>query len=194
MFNPVVRWNIDANTWVRVSDQYQQNSFNQDQFFIPYYNNSSRFGSVAASTSGPQSPYDEQQNFTEVTWHHDFNKDWSIQQTAYMMNLRNNWQDNGGTSYISDCITPGGPLALISRPPTTWSSTNPPTPRTTGRRNMRRRPTSLATSTPRGDQPYLAGRRGLLPLQLLGHQSEPGLSRDAHVVGPSPAPDPILCD
>ena len=192
MFNPVVRWNIDANTWVRVSDQYQQNSFNQDQFFIPYYNNVIPLWLGRSFNFGAKSPYNEQQNFAEVTWHHDFNKDWSIQQTAYMMNLRNNWQDNGGTSYISDCITPGGVCFELS--PHQQRGPLPillPLGQQAGGICDAGQP-RWPLRHHRGDQPYLAGRRGLLPLQLLGHQSEPGLSRDAHVVGPGPAPDPIL--
>ncbi|BDV40547.1 hypothetical protein DSM21852_38000 [Methylocystis bryophila] len=105
MFNPVVKWNVDAGSWVRVSDQYQQNSFNQDQYFIPYYNNVLPLWLGRSYNFGAKSPYNQQQNFSEITWHHDFNKDWSIQQTAFMMNLRNDSQNVGGSSYISDCIT-----------------------------------------------------------------------------------------
>jgi iron complex outermembrane recepter protein len=105
MFNPVVKWNVDADTWVRISDQYQQNSFNQDQYFIPYYNNVIPLWLGRSASWGPPSPYNQQQNFSEITWRHDFNKDWSIQQTAFMMNLRNDWQNLGGFTFVSDCIT-----------------------------------------------------------------------------------------
>ncbi len=108
MFNPVVRWNIDADNWIRVSDQYQQNAFNQDQYYIPYFNNVIPLWLGRSFNFGAPSPYEQQQNFAEVTWHHDFNKDWSFQQTVFMQTLRNDWQDVGGTSYISDCITNGG--------------------------------------------------------------------------------------
>ena len=84
MFNPVVKWNIDANTWIRVSNQYQEN--NLDQLFsqMPYYNNVIPLWLGRSFNYGAPSPLKQQQDFAEVTWHHDFNKDWSIQQTAFM--------------------------------------------------------------------------------------------------------------
>lgn len=106
MINPVVRWNIDANTWVRASAQFQQNALNQDQFFVPYFGNFLPLWLGRSFNWGPKSPYNQQQNFTEFTWHHDFNKDWSIQQTAFMQLLRNDWANIGGSTNIADCITP----------------------------------------------------------------------------------------
>lgn len=105
MINPTFRFNYDADTWLRVSEQYQRNNQNQDQFFIPYYNNVLPLWLGRSFNFGPPSPYTQEQSFTELTWHHDFNKDWSIQQTAFMQLLRNNWQDIGGSTTIQDCIT-----------------------------------------------------------------------------------------
>lgn len=107
MINPVVRWNIDSNTWVRASAQFQQNNYNQDMYFTPYFGMYNPLWLGRSFNWGPRSPYHQQQNFTEFTWHHDFNRDWSIQQTAFMQLLRNNWADNGGFGFISDCMTPG---------------------------------------------------------------------------------------
>lgn len=107
MINPVVRWNIDANSWVRASTQFQRNSFNQDWYYVPYYGMANPLWLGRSFNWGPRSPYSQQQNFTEFTWHHDFSKDWSIQQTVFMQLLRSNWQNNGGYSTITDCSTPG---------------------------------------------------------------------------------------
>ncbi|QGM96739.1 TonB-dependent siderophore receptor [Methylocystis parvus] len=107
MINPVVRWNIDSNTWVRASAQFQQNNFNQDMYWTPYFGMYTPLWLGRSFNWGPKSPYNQQQNFTEFTWHHDFNKDWSIQQTAFMQLLRNDWANNGGFGFISDCLTPG---------------------------------------------------------------------------------------
>ena len=78
MVNPTFRWNFDADTWIRVSEQYQRNNLNQDRYFIPYYNNVIPLWLGRSFNFGPKSPYTQEQNFTELTWHHDFNKDWSI--------------------------------------------------------------------------------------------------------------------
>ncbi|WP_363349129.1 TonB-dependent siderophore receptor [Methylocystis echinoides] len=107
MVNPVVRWNIDASNWIRASTQFQHNNMNQDWYYVPYYGMFLPLWLGRSFNWGPQSPYAQQQNFSEVTWHHDFSKDWSIQQTLFMQFLHANWQNNGGTTSISDCITPG---------------------------------------------------------------------------------------
>jgi|UPI0001F87A8D iron complex outermembrane receptor protein len=107
MINPVVRWNIDDSTWIRASTQFQQNNLNQDWFYVPYYGMFSPLWLGRSFNWGPNSPYTQQQNFSELTWHHDFDKDWSIQQTLFMQLLHSNWQNNGGTTSITDCVTPG---------------------------------------------------------------------------------------
>ncbi|MEK8091838.1 TonB-dependent receptor [Methylocystis sp. IM3] len=107
MVNPVVRYNVDGSTWIRASTQFQQNRFNQDWYYVPYYGMFNPLWLGRSFNWGPQSPYTQQQNFSEITWHHDFNKSWSIQQTLFMQLLSNNWANNGGTTSISDCVTPG---------------------------------------------------------------------------------------
>jgi iron complex outermembrane recepter protein len=107
MVNPVVRYNVDGSTWIRASTQFQQNKFNQDWYYVPYYGMLNSLFLGRSFNWGPQSPYTQQQNFSEITWHHDFNKNWSIQQTLFMQLLSNNWANNGGTTSISDCVTPG---------------------------------------------------------------------------------------
>jgi iron complex outermembrane receptor protein len=117
MINPVVRWNIDASTWIRVSTQYQRNNLNQDQYAIPYFGMYPPLWLGRSFNWGAKSPYNQQENFTEVTWRHDFNKDWSIQQTAFAQVLQNNLGNNGGFSTISDCATPGSTSCFLPFPP-----------------------------------------------------------------------------
>jgi iron complex outermembrane recepter protein len=105
MVNPTFRWNVDADSWIRLSGQYQRNNLNQDQYFIPYYNNVVPLWLGRSANFGPKSPYAQEQSLTELTWRHDFNKDWAIQQSAFMQLLRNHWQDIGGSTTIQDCIT-----------------------------------------------------------------------------------------
>ncbi len=107
MFNPVVKWNYDADTWIRASNQYQENRLNQIYGLMPFYNNVIPLWQGRSTNYGPPSPLSQQQDFAEVTWHHDFNKDWSIQQTAFMQTLT--MYEPGNAPYgLSDCITPGG--------------------------------------------------------------------------------------
>ena len=107
MFNPVIKWNYDENTWIRVSDQYQQNRTDQIFTFFPTYNNVVPLYQGRSTNYGPPSPYQQQLNFAELTWHHDFNKDWSIQQTGFWEGVTVGAANTAPTG-MSDCITPGG--------------------------------------------------------------------------------------
>src|SRR5208283_5450719 len=80
---PVVKWNIDGATWVKLESQY--NHYSSDIYFpfdplldgVP--------ANVPRSTNyGPSSPYLQTELFAALTWSHQFDKDWSIkQQIAY---------------------------------------------------------------------------------------------------------------
>ncbi len=107
MFNPVVKWNYDENTWIRASNQYQQNRTDQIYTFMPTFYNVLPLYQGRSTNYGTPSPYQQQLDFAEVTWHHDFNKDWSIQQTAFLQSVTVSALNNAPAS-ISDCITPGG--------------------------------------------------------------------------------------
>ena len=61
---------------------------------------------------GVPSPLSQTQDFASVTWHHDFNKDWSIQQTAFMQALTMNAANNAPYG-LSDCITPNSTNCAI---------------------------------------------------------------------------------
>jgi len=116
MINPVVRWNIDNNTWVRGSTQFHTNNFNQDWYFTPYYGMFNPLWLGRSYNWGPESPYNQQQNFTEFTVHHDINRDWSIQQTAYMQLLHSYWENFGGSTSVVDCTPNPGNFSCFNAP------------------------------------------------------------------------------
>ncbi|QGM46696.1 TonB-dependent siderophore receptor [Methylocystis heyeri] len=107
MFYPVVKWNVDNNTWIRVSDQYQENRINQ--VFLSYltYNNVLPLWLGRSWNPGPPSPDAQKQNFATVTWHHDFDKDWSVQQNFLWQTVNHTYTQTGAI-LVSDCISPGG--------------------------------------------------------------------------------------
>ena len=112
MFDPVLKWNIDADTWIKAENQIQNNQLNQTFTWIPYYNNVIPLWLGRSQNLGVPSPLSQTQDFASVTWHHDFNKDWSIQQTAFMQTLSMNAANNAPYG-LSDCITPNSTNCAI---------------------------------------------------------------------------------
>ena len=112
MFDPVLKWNIDADTWIKAENQIQNNQLNQIFTWIPYYNNVFPLWLGRSQNLGVPSPLSQTQDFASVTWHHDFNKDWSIQQTAFMQALTMN-AANDAPYGLSDCITPNSTNCAI---------------------------------------------------------------------------------
>jgi len=82
-FAPVVKWNIDGATWVKLEAEY--NHYRSDQYYAldPQFNGA--FVNIPRSINyGESSPYLQTNLFTALTWSHNFNSDWSIkQQIAY---------------------------------------------------------------------------------------------------------------
>ena len=80
---PVVKWNIDETSWVKLEAEY--NHYRSDQYspFDPLFNTT--FVSIPRSTNyNTSSPYLQTNLFAALTWSHQFDKDWSIkQQIAY---------------------------------------------------------------------------------------------------------------
>ena len=80
---PVLKWNIDNDTWVKLEGNYYKNTqsgtfattpeFNGAFITIPRFLNYSNAYSPGASTN----------IFTALTWLHNFDKDWSIKQMVY---------------------------------------------------------------------------------------------------------------
>ncbi len=82
-FAPVLKWNIDGATWVKLEAQYDDNWFNNYFPDNPVYNGV--FVNIPRSTNYQNSTYLERKSlFTALTWSHQFDNNWSIkQQFAY---------------------------------------------------------------------------------------------------------------
>jgi iron complex outermembrane receptor protein len=82
-FAPVVKWNIDGATWVKLEAQYNETHQNLDYTAVPLFNGV--FVPVPRNVNyGGPSPDRQTQIFTALTWSHQFDNDWSVkQQLAY---------------------------------------------------------------------------------------------------------------
>jgi len=104
LLNPSVKWNYDNDTWIRISDQYQQVHLGQIYTQFLFYDGLLPYFPGRSDNLGVSSPYMSTQNFAELTWHHDFNKDWSIQQTVFWQSLYANFANNAPSGFC-DGIT-----------------------------------------------------------------------------------------
>ncbi|HXW71112.1 MAG TPA: TonB-dependent siderophore receptor [Methylocella sp.] len=82
---PVIKWNIDGATWVKLEAEY---NYNRSSFYNPLdpvFNGV--FVPIPRSTNyGESSPFLQTDLFSALTWSHNFNSDWSIkQQIAYFL-------------------------------------------------------------------------------------------------------------
>ena len=76
---PVLKWNIDQNTWVKLEGLY--NNSNVGSFWPgdPYVNGA--FVPIPRNLNyNASSPNNSTSTFVALTWSHDFNEDWSIRQ------------------------------------------------------------------------------------------------------------------
>jgi len=80
---PVVKWNIDGATWVKLEGQYDSNRSSVYIPTDPLFNGA--FVNIPRQTNyGESNPNLQTNLFTALTWSHQFNSDWSIkQQLAY---------------------------------------------------------------------------------------------------------------
>jgi iron complex outermembrane receptor protein len=80
---PVVKWNVDAATWVKLEAEYNNSRQNNSWAWAPVVNGA--FVNIPRSTNYfASSPYQQTNLFSALTWSHQFDKDWSIkQQIAY---------------------------------------------------------------------------------------------------------------
>ena len=106
---PVLKWNIDGATWVKLEAEY--NHYNSDAYWAlnPLVNGAPV--AVPRNTNyGATSPYLNSTLFGALTWSHQFDKDWSIkQQIAY--------------NYIDYYINSSFPFPVSASPPTAQSAT-----------------------------------------------------------------------
>jgi len=80
---PVVKWNVDAATWVKLEAEYNNSRQNNSWAWDPVVNGA--FVNIPRSTNYfASSPYQQTNLFSALTWSHQFDKDWSVkQQIAY---------------------------------------------------------------------------------------------------------------
>ena len=103
---PVVKWNIDPSTWVKLEAQY--NSTTYDKFFpyVPQVNGI--LVNVPRNLNyGESSPFLNRTIFTALTWSHNFDNDWAIKQMiAYYRNSSDLTERVGGGYLDSNYSTP----------------------------------------------------------------------------------------
>jgi iron complex outermembrane receptor protein len=76
---PVLKWNIDPETWVKLEAQYDENRFGQFYGVDPVFNGA--FMPIPRSRNyGGNSPAAQKSLFSALTWSHQFDSDWSIKQ------------------------------------------------------------------------------------------------------------------
>jgi iron complex outermembrane recepter protein len=80
---PVIKWNIDGATWVKLEAEFNDDRSSFYSPFDPQINGV--FVNIPRSTNyGESSPIFTTTLFSALTWSHNFNNDWSIkQQIAY---------------------------------------------------------------------------------------------------------------
>ncbi len=120
---PVVKWNIDGATWVKLEADY--NHYRSDIYypFDPLLNGA--FANVPRSTNyGASSPYLQTNLYAALTWSHQFDKDWSIkQQIAYnYINLYGNSVTPFAISAINNLPIIQGAQFQLQLPQTTYST------------------------------------------------------------------------
>ena len=120
---PVVKWNIDGATWVKLEAEY--NHYRSDIYypFDPLLNGA--FVNIPRSTNyGASSPYLQTNLFAALTWSHQFDKDWSIkQQIAYnYINLYGNSVTPFAISAINNLPIIQGAQFQLQLPQTTYST------------------------------------------------------------------------
>ena len=94
---PVVKWNIDGSTWVKLEAEY--NHYRSDSTYFPFdpLVNGVNVNLPRSTNYAPASPYLQTDLFAALTWSHQFDKDWSIkQQIAYYVDY---FYNNGGEAY-----------------------------------------------------------------------------------------------
>ncbi len=106
MLNPVIKWNIDSDTSIKLETQYQHTNLNQNYNIIPYYNTFAPLWLGRSWNWGPPSPLGQTNSFSQLTIRHNLNKDWAVRVAAFMQTA-----DTAATAiapyFVADCITPG---------------------------------------------------------------------------------------
>ena len=120
---PVLKWNIDASTWVKLEAQYLDYTVGTSQSGNPQINgviiNLPRDWNY-----GEHTPALQRTIFTALTWQHDFDKDWSIKQMIAYNRATNDLRGIEPSYLDTSGPTPVFQNALIQNlyTQTTWST------------------------------------------------------------------------
>ena len=121
---PVIKWNIDASTWVKLEAQYNSTTVGNYYAYVPQLNgvliNIPRNWNYAES-----SPSLNRTIFTALTWAHEFDNDWSIkQQIAYYRASNDLNATNGPSNLDQNYSTPALDRFITQNlyNQTTWST------------------------------------------------------------------------
>ncbi|QGM46805.1 TonB-dependent siderophore receptor [Methylocystis heyeri] len=82
-FAPVLQWNIDQSTKLKLELEYQNSNIDQVYGFTPLVYGAP-LHTERSINYGERSPFNEETLFSGLSWSHDFNKDWSIKQQVMM--------------------------------------------------------------------------------------------------------------
>ncbi|MGA9599125.1 MAG: TonB-dependent siderophore receptor, partial [Methylocystis sp.] len=77
---PVLKWNTDNDTWVKLEGQYYKNTQSGTYSSTPEFNGSYIAVHRNLNSSSAYSPVTNDNVFAALTWQHNFDKDWSIKQ------------------------------------------------------------------------------------------------------------------
>ena len=108
---PVIKWNIDASTWVKLEAEY---GHNRSGYYFPFdpLVNGALVNVPRNFNYGQGDPNTSTNLFAALSWSHQFDRDWSIkQQIAYS---DNDVYTNGLSGTFPYFIFPAPPLDLVS--------------------------------------------------------------------------------
>ena len=111
---PVIKWNIDNDSWVKLEAQYYRTNFAGIFPSDPQFNGS--FVPLPRNTNYQEySPSINNNIFAALTWAHNFDKDWSIKQMVYFNRYENQDTLRLGTGLYDFSF----PYSTFSGPPYT---------------------------------------------------------------------------
>ena len=121
---PVVKWEIDGSTWVKLEGEYNQSNLKMAGLYTPMLNNI--FINVPRNMNWALGQsLNNTDTAASLTWGHQFDKDWSIRQrVAYYQDAYANVGGNAFTpTFVGNNIPAlSGYSYQLSSPRTTWST------------------------------------------------------------------------
>jgi TonB-dependent siderophore receptor len=97
---PVIKWNIDGATWVKLEAEYNQYNTNVYSPFDPLFNGA--WVNIPRNINyGESNPLFQNNLFTALTWSHNFNSDWSIKQQIAYDNIGYGFYDTNPENFLN---------------------------------------------------------------------------------------------